>query len=408
MNAPLLLRQAWRALGAYRLRAALTMLGMVIGVASVVLMLAIGQGVQTTVNETIASMGTNLLVVQSGAPTRSGLRMPAGEAATLTLGDAAAIAEFPQVRAVAPIAQGVAQMVYAGKNWNSPVLGSTPSYFLVQDWSLKQGSTFTDADVKSAAQVAVIGQTVATNLFGSDAAVVGQTIRLKGHPYMVIGLLARKGQSLDGRDQDDQVVVPISTAQRKLFAEKFDTAVRVILVQIERVAAIKPAEAQIKSLLRQRHKIAAGAEDDFSVNDLTQLTQAASTSSQALVVMLAAIASISMIVGGIGIMNVMLVSVTERAREIGLRMAIGATPAQILGQFLIEALLLALGGCVAGLALGALGAVAVAKLGGVTVVLSAGAALIAAAIAAAVSLVFGIWPADKAARLRPADALRQI
>ncbi|MFN7573309.1 MAG: ABC transporter permease [Betaproteobacteria bacterium] len=404
----LLLRQAWRAIGAYRLRAALTMLGMVIGVASVVLMLAIGQGVQTTVNETIASMGTNLLVVQSGAPTRSGLRMPAGEAATLTLEDAAAIAEFPQVQAVAPIAQGVAQLVYGGKNWNSPVLGSTPAYFQVQDWGLKRGGYFTEADVKRATQVAVIGQTVATNLFGSDAQAVGQTIRLKGHPYTVIGLLARKGQSLDGRDQDDQVVVPVSTAQRKLFAEKFDTAVRVILVQVRDARAIKTSEAQIKSLLRQRHKITTGAEDDFSVNDLTQLTQAASRSSQALVVLLAAIASISMIVGGIGIMNIMLVSVTERAREIGLRMAIGATPAQILGQFLAEALLLALGGCVAGLALGALGAVAVAQLAGYTVVLSVGAGLIAAAIAAAVSLFFGIWPANKAARLRPADALRQL
>ncbi|MFN9030617.1 MAG: ABC transporter permease [Betaproteobacteria bacterium] len=403
----LLLRRAWRALGAYRLRAALTMLGMVSGVASVVLMLSIGQGAQTTVNETIASMGTNLLVVQSGAPTRSGLRLPAGEAATLTLEDAAAIARFSQVQAVAPIAQGMAQLVFGGTNWNSPVLGTTPAHFQVQDWTLKHGGYFTDADVKRATRVAVIGQTVATNLFGSDTLAVGQTIRLKGHPYTVIGLLARKGQSLDGRDQDDQVVVPVSTAQRKLFAEKFDAAVRVVLVQVKSTAAIKSAEAQIKSLQRQRHKIAAGAEDDFSVNALTQLTQAASRSSQPLVVLLAAIASISMIVGGIGIMNIMLVVVTEKAREIGWRMAIGATPAQILGQFLAEALLLALGGCVVGLALGALGAVAVAQLAGYTVVPSAGAGLIAAAIAGAVSLFFGIWPANKAARLRPADALRQ-
>jgi putative ABC transport system permease protein len=400
-----ILDEALQAMGANRLRTALTMLGMIIGVGAVVLMLAIGQGAQSMVSESIASMGSNLFIILSGSSTSGGVRMGGGTVPTLTANDAAAIGELPEIAAVAPIFPNNAQLIYGSNNWTTMVAGTTPEVFEVRDWYPLAGTAFTDSDVRSATRVILLGQTVVRNLFG-DEDPVGKTVRVKNSPFLVLGVLAPKGQSLDGRDQDDTAMVPLTTAQRQLFGNQFPGMIRFIMVKARSADAMDRAERDIVELLRQRHRIRPGQDDDFTVRNLTALAQTAAGTTKAMSMMLGAIASVSLLVGGIGIMNIMLVSVTERTREIGIRMAIGARRGDILLQFLVEALIISLAGSLVGAALGFFGAWLTSRLAEMMVVVTLWSILLAFGVAAAVGIFFGFYPARKAAGLRPIEALR--
>ncbi len=400
-----MLSEAWMAMWANRLRTILTMLGMVIGVGAVILMLAVGQGAQQKVQASIAAMGSNLFIILSGSTTSGGMRMGGGAAPTLTVQDAQSIGELPLVAAVAPSSPGVAQLVYGSNNWSTQVIGTTSSYLIVRNWELAAGMPFTDSDIRSATRVALIGLTVAQNLFG-DEDPVDKTIRIKNSPYVVLGVLAAKGQSLDGRDQDDTVLVPVTTAQRKLFGSQFAGTVRFIMTQAESAEVMPQVERSITELLRQLHRIRDGAENDFTIRNLTAMANTAADTAKVMSLMLGAIASISLLVGGIGIMNIMLVSVTERTREIGIRMAIGARGQDILLQFLLEAIIISVIGCLIGVLLGVGGAYAVSGISGMAAVVTVNSIITAFVVAAGVGIFFGWYPARKASRLRPIDALR--
>jgi putative ABC transport system permease protein len=400
-----MLGEAWSAMGANRLRTFLTMLGMVIGVGAVVLMMAIGRGAQKDVEDSIASMGSNLFIILSGSTTSGGVRMGGGAAPTLTVDDAAAMEELPLVTAAAPSVTGTAQLVYGSNNWSTRVIGTTPAYLTVRNWALSAGSPFTDSDIRSATRVALLGVTVVQNLFG-DEDPVGKTLRINNSPYVVLGVLEAKGQSLDGRDQDDTVLVPVTTSQRKLFGNQFAGSVRFIMAQAESAAAMPEAERSLNSLLRQRHRIREGEDDDFSVRNLTAMANTAADTTQTMSLMLGAIASISLLVGGIGIMNIMLVSVTERTREIGIRMAIGARGRDVLLQFLLEAIIISVIGCLIGVLIGVGGAFAVNRITGMSILITAASIIIAFVVAAAVGIFFGWYPARKASLLKPIEALR--
>lgn len=400
-----MLTEAWSSMAANRMRTFLTMLGMVIGVGAVILMLAIGQGVQYQVNQSIASMGSNLFIVLSGSTTSGGVRMGGGASPTLTLEDAQAISELPSITAVAPIVPGTAQVVYGQNNWSTGIYGTTPSYPVVRAWDLSAGYMFGESDVRAATRVAVLGQTVVKNLFG-DENPVGRTIRIEKSPYLVVGVLAPKGQSLDGRDQDDTIIVPVTTAQRKLFGTQFQGSVRFMMVQASSAQVMPAVEREMNRLLRQRHHIKNEADDDFSVRNLTALANAAAETTRVMALMLGAIASISLVVGGIGIMNIMLVSVTERTREIGIRMAVGARRRDILTQFLLEAVIISIAGCLIGVLLGIGGAIVINAITATAIVITLSSILLAFVVAAGVGIFFGFYPANKAARLNPIEALR--
>jgi putative ABC transport system permease protein len=400
-----MLQEAWHAMGANRLRSFLTMLGMMIGVAAVIMMLAIGQGAQFMVDQSIASMGSNLFIILSGSTTSGGLRLGTGATPTLTTSDAEAIAELPSIAAVAPVSPGTGQIVYGSNNWSTAVAGSTPSILVVRDWPVSAGYAFTDSDVRAGTRVALLGRTVVKNLFG-DEDPVGKTVRIKQSPFLVIGVLAAKGQSLNGQDQDDIVLIPVTTAQRKLFGSQFPGSVRMIMAQAPSPDAMPAAERDMTQLLRQRHHLPERTENDFDIRNLTALANAQAQTTRVMSIMLGAIASVSLLVGGIGIMNIMLVSVTERTREIGIRVAIGARQRDILTQFLLEAIMISLIGCVVGVVLGVGAAVTANLLAKVAVVMTAGAILLAFFVAAGVGVFFGFYPANKAARLKPIDALR--
>ncbi|MFY9326698.1 MAG: ABC transporter permease [Georgfuchsia sp.] len=400
-----LLGQAWHAMHANKLRTFLTMLGMVIGVFAVVLMMAIGQGAQYSVNASIESMGSNLFIVLSGSTTSGGRRMGSGASPTLTVADADAIAELPGVEAVAPIHPGTVQIVYGSNNWSTAAYGTTPSYFGIRNWEIAEGFPFTDSDLRSATRVVVLGNTVVSNLFG-DEDPVGKTIRVSNNPFIVVGVLAAKGQSLDGRDQDDTIVMPLTTAQRKVFGTQFQGSVRFMNVQAASAEVMPAVEKSINALLHQRHRIRPGQDDDFTVRNMTAMANSAAETTRVMSLLLGAIASVSLLVGGIGIMNIMLVSVTERTREIGIRMAIGARERDILLQFLLEAIIISIVGCFIGLLLGIGAALLVNILFDTAVIITGGSVIIAFGVAAAVGIFFGFYPARKAARLDPIEALR--
>lgn len=395
-----------RSLWANKMRSGLAILGVIIGVGAVIAMIAVGRGASLQIESHISSMGSNILIIVPGTTTSGGVRMGAGTQQSLSLDDAIAIEkECSAVSRVSPELSGVAQVVYGNRNWSTGVKGTTEGMMDVHNWSVSSGRFLTDQDVRSSTKVAVIGETVAYELFG-NANPVGEIIRIKKVPFQVVGVLAPKGQSAFGSDQDDVIFVPVTTAQKRLFGTPFPRMVRRISVKARDAESIYLAQEQITALLRQRHRIGPNQDDDFTVRNLTQAMEAAQQSTQAMTLLLGAIASVSLLVGGIGIMNIMLVSVTERTREIGIRMAVGARPRDIRLQFLIEAFLLSVIGGMAGIALGALLSQTLVLLFDWSTSISPSSILLAFGFSGFVGVFFGFYPAYKASLMDPIEALR--
>jgi len=408
MNFTAAIRSALRALSTNALRSLLTMLGIIIGVAAVITMIAIGTGAQQRVEEQIKALGSNIMLILPGTVTQGGVRLGAQTGQALTEDDAKAIAlEVPEVQATAPSMRNGMQAVVGNVNWATSVQGSSADFLVVRDWLIVEGRNFDVAEENGAAKVAILGQTVARELFG-DADPIDKVIRVNRIPLTVIGVLDRKGQNATGQDQDDIVVVPISTFRNRLQGSGGGRLKRVwsISVKVRDGQSMEAAEEGIRALLRQRHRLQSGAEDDFTVRNLTEMLAAQEESTRVMTLLLAAVAGVSLVVGGIGIMNIMLVSVTERTREIGLRMAVGARSRDILGQFLIEAVALSLVGGAIGIVLGAAATWAVGSFAGWQVVMSGQAVALAVGFAAGVGVFFGFYPARRAAALLPIQALR--
>ncbi len=406
INIPSTVKISFRALWVNKMRSALTMLGIIIGVGAVIAMVAIGSGASQKISEQISTMGSNLLIILPGATTSGGVRMGSGTQPTLSLSDAEAIQkECPSVEDVGPVLGGAAQVIVGHLNWSTVITGTTPGMLVVRDWDLASGRPFTDQDVKSATKVALLGQTVVDNLFGEENP-IGKTIRIKNVPFSVIGVLSVKGQSAIGQDQDDVIYIPVTTSQKKLFGSQFPGMVRIIMVKAKSADDLPVAEKQINELLRQRHHIGQKQDNDFTVRNLTQVMQAAEQSTRVMTLLLGAIASVSLLVGGIGIMNIMLVSVTERTREIGIRMAIGAKTWDIRLQFIVEALTLSLIGGVIGIILGISTSLILSSISGWPTVVSLLSILLAFSFSGLIGIFFGFYPAYKASLLNPIDALR--
>jgi putative ABC transport system permease protein len=396
-------RIAWRALRRNPMRSALTALGIVVGVAAVIAMVAIGNGAKAQVETQIASLGRNVVQVFSGSTTSSGLRTGWGGAGTLTVEDMEAIArEIPGVTGVSPEVRSVTQVVAENQNWATQVLGVSPDYFSIRQWAVVEGEPFTERDVRAANKVAVIGRTTAQQLYGGDSP-IGRIIRIKNVPFVIVGLLAPRGFSMHGTDQDDVLIVPYSTAMKRVMGV---TTVRSIAIQAATASALDTLPAQITELLRQRHRIGPGRDDDFTVRTQQDIAEAATETSRVMTTLLGAIASVSLIVGGIGIMNIMLVSVTERTREIGIRMAVGAHARDILTQFLLEAIALSTVGGLIGIVLGIATAKILSAVADWPTLISPGSIAVAFLFSAAVGVFFGFYPARKAAHLDPIAALR--
>jgi putative ABC transport system permease protein len=392
-----------QALTRNRMRSALTVLGIVIGVAAVIATLAIGQGARSAVQAQIRALGANTLTVLPGTVTAGGARGGMGSITTLTVDDALAIkAEVPAIQAVAPTVRTLAQAVYGNANWNTQVQGTTADFATIRQWTLQDGLFINDSDVRGAAKVVVLGANVARELFG-EADPVGQTIRIKDIPFRVIGVLTYKGGQGFGGNQDDMVIVPLTTAQRRLMGV---THVNSILCSAVNETVVERAVDQISDLLRQRHRIRPGDNDDFFIFTQLEIASSAEQTSRVMTLLLASIAAVSLLVGGIGIMNIMLVSVTERTREIGIRRAIGAKRRDILMQFLVEAAVLSLAGGALGVALGILAATLVSSIARWPTLVQPGAVVLAFAFASLVGLFFGFYPARRASRLDPIEALR--
>jgi len=403
----LTLRVALRALVRNKLRAFLTTLGVMIGVGAVIAMVAIGEGARSRVEETFAAMGTNLLIVLSGSTTSGGVHGGFGSQPTLTWEDLEAIRnELTTVRRAAAASRATVIVAGEEQNWTTSVTGATPEYFDVRAWQADRGTVYGDAEQESGAKVVVLGKTVADRLYGEGADPVGRTVRIRNVPFTVIGRLASKGQSPMGQDYDDTAVVPFSTFASKLQGGLKQYVAGAIMVSAASSAVTAKAQRDIEALLRERHRIEPGDDDDFSIRNLAEVAGAQQEGTRTLTALLAAIAAVSLLVGGIGIMNIMLVSVTERTREIGVRMAVGAKPRHILAQFLVEALVLSLAGGLIGVGAGVLAAERLAEAFRWPLLLRPDAMIAAVAFSAAVGVVFGLYPAVKASRLDPIEALR--
>ena len=401
-------RIAVRALRVNKLRSILTMLGIIMGVAAVIAMISVGSGAQARIAEQIQSLGANMLVVLSGSSNTGGVRLGLGSQLTITEEDAWAIKrEVSSVEAAAPSMRGGAQVVWGNLNWSTQVQGITPEFFEARDWPVEAGQPFAQDAVDGATKVAVLGETVARNLF-ADSDPVGQVIRIKKVPFTVVGVLGKKGQTTWGQDQDDLILVPLSTAKRKLLGVSQANARSVgsISVKVREGEDMKDAETQTRELLRQRHRLQPYQDDDFNIRNLAEYAAAQEESSRVMTILLAAIASVSLLVGGIGIMNIMLVSVTERTREIGLRMAVGARGRDILMQFLVEAVTLSLIGGTIGVVVGLVTSYTIPYFAGWRTLVRPEAIVIAFGFAAAIGIFFGFYPARKAAGLNPIEALR--
>ncbi len=396
------LQLALRALWRNKTRAMLTALGVVIGVGSVIAMLGIGSGAQQRIAAQLASMGTNSLVIRPGSVTRGGVRTGAGGRTSLTREDADAVAELPDVMAVAPSVRDTDQVRYRGTNWGTAIQGVTPDYAVVRSWPLAEGDFITRSQVLGASHVCVLGQTVARELFGL-ASPLDESILIKSMACRVIGVLSEKGATAWGSDQDDAVFAPITTVQRKL--KGITHIERIELIASDREASFRLIK-EIRELLRRRHRLSEDQPDDFRMYNRAELAQTSEESARVFTWLLGSIASVSLLVGGIGIMNIMLVSVTERTREIGIRMALGARERDILWQFLLEALVLSTAGGLLGIFLGLGGAWSVARFSELPVSVTPGSVIIAFVFAALVGVFFGLHPARKASRLRPIEALR--
>ena len=398
------IRIALRALARNKMRSTLTMLGIIIGVAAVIAMVALGQGAQQQVQQRIAAMGSNLLYVGAGTVNKGGVHLGMGQTKTLVYDDVTAmLRECPAVATAAPGDQSSAQIVFGNDNWYTRVTGTEPQYFDIRDWPFQSGTPFTADDVQTAANVAVIGDTVRKNLFGATDP-IGQVIRINNLPFRVVGLLIPKGSSAAmGDDQDDAIFIPLTTEQKKMSG---NTWLRWVMVSATSKTATYAAQQQIEAVLRDRHRIRQGQEDDFFVRNMADVADLADQTGRILTLLLGSIASVSLLVGGIGIMNIMLVSVTERTREIGLRMAVGARARDILTQFLVEAVTLSLIGGVIGILLGVGGSNAISALAEWRTVLAPSAIVLAFGFSAAIGIFFGFYPARKASRLDPIEALR--
>jgi putative ABC transport system permease protein len=399
---------AVRSLRVNRLRSALSMLGIIIGVGAVIAMVAVGAGAQARVAEQVQSLGSNLIIVLSGSATSGRVRLGQGTQLTITEDDAVAIErEIPAVQMAASSSRGTAQVVFGNLNWSTIITGIGPGYLEARDWSLDSGRPFTPDEIDGATKVVLLGQTPVQNLFG-DTDPLGRTVRIKKVPFVVVGVLARKGQNAWGQDQDDNAFIPISTARKKILGVSpvSPRAVMGISVKIRPEDSMAEAEEQIRALLRQRHRLQPHQDDDFTIRNLAEVLQTQEESSRVMTYLLGTIASVSLLVGGIGILNIMLVSVTERTREIGLRLAVGARGRDILTQFLVEALTLSLMGGIVGVAVGVAGSHAISYFAEWRTLVAPPAIGLAFGFAAVVGVFFGFYPAWKAARLDPIEALR--
>jgi putative ABC transport system permease protein len=407
MNPLQVLRAAIRALLRNKMRSFLTTLGVIIGVSAVIAMVAIGEGAKARVSEAFASMGSNILIVLSGSTTSGGTRGGFGSMPTLTWEDLKAIrAESSAVRYAAPQLRSNASVISEDQNWATSITGVSPEFFFIKDWPVASGSGITQSDIEGGTKVVVLGQTVVEKLYGPSADPVGQTVRIKNFPFQVVGVAARKGQSAMGQDQDDVVFMPYSTFQAKIQGGLQKFIPGILLVSAASSDDVARAEKQISNLLRDRHHIPIGGDDDFSIRNMTEMASAQQEGVNTLTTLLASIAAVSLLVGGIGIMNIMLVSVTERTREIGIRMAVGARPRDVLAQFLVEALVLSFFGGVIGVLLGLFAANRLATSFGWPILVRPDVIVIAVVFSGLVGVIFGLYPAQKAARLDPIDALR--
>lgn len=393
---------AFSGIKANKLRSSLTMLGVIIGVAAVIIMISVGQGASKKISSQISSMGSNLLLVFPGAG-QGAVRGAAGNVNTLTVEDAEAIAGLNMVAYAAPELNNNATLGYGSQTWTAQVDGTTPELQIIKDWPTISGSFFTGDDVKGATPVAVLGKTVVDNLYPPDIDPVGTNIRINKLVFTVVGVLAPKGASLAGQDQDNTVYIPVSTAQKRLMGVKY---VRLINVQTLTPESMNFVQSGIENLLRERHHLTGANSDDFNVRNLTSVLTAAENAASVMTMLLASVAAVSLLVGGIGIMNIMLVSVTERTREIGIRMAVGANESDIRNQFLIEALVLCLTGGIAGILTGAAGAKIISKVAGWPTSITFFSILLSVGFSAAIGIFFGYYPARKAAGLDPIEALR--
>jgi putative ABC transport system permease protein len=403
MNVLAIFKVAGRALFRNKVRSLLTMLGIIIGVAAVIVTVSIGVGAQQSVSAQINGLGSNLLIILPGSVTQGGARTGSGGASTLTPADGLALAKLPHVAAVSPQVNARAQVIANGSNWATSISGVAPSYTFIRTWPLSSGLFFSDTDIAASAKVCVLGQTVVDNLWPDGSSPVGKTLLIRNVPFTIIGVLKARGQSATGQDQDDTVLIPFSSALERLTG---GTTIGTLLVSADDTSTIALVQSEVTQLLEQRHRITASQPDDFTVRNLQDIANAASATAAVMEYLLAGVAAVSLVVGGIGIMNIMLVSVTERTREIGLRIAVGARSLTILMQFLIEAVLLSSAGGAIGIALGALGSIGVAVFGGWPMVIPPAAVFVAFAFSALTGIFFGYYPASQAAKMNPIEALR--